>query len=272
MANTLHEIIKYFDEIAPRHFSVRDLDSYVEIGAQTEHEQLNIAVNKVVICTFPSSKAITTATQEKANLLISYYPLFSKGCNRLSGMELIKTRLLIKNYISVFILRSSWMAARGGLSDALMECLNLVRIGDYMISGNLSERVPIGRICEPHKKMNHSKFVTYVADKMNIENILFTGDLDQDLRKVLVIPGSFLIPKDIEAIMYQDVETIVTGEVTPEIRLQVSQSTLNLLELGPFVTEELGMTRLKHQMSLEFPDIRIEFVSSPPISKSIKPL
>ena len=270
MTITLHDIIKYLDEIAPRHFSVRGFDNYVEIGGQTAYDQINTAVNKVVICTYPSSKAVTTATQEKANLLISHWPLFNKGCSRLAGMELIKTRLLVKNYISVFLLRSPWMAARGGLSDAFMDALSLTREGDYMIVGESNERVPIGRICEPHRTLNHSKLVTHVADKMNLQDVYFTGDLDEEVRNILLIPGNMLIPEDLRSIQNQDIGTIVTGEVTPEVRLLAGQSALNLLELGAFITEEPGMKRVKHQMSLEFPDLRVEFVDTSSISKIIR--
>ena len=270
MTITLHDIIKYFDEIAPRHFSVRGYDNYVEIGGQTVYDQVNTAISKVIVCTYPSSKAVTTATQEKANLLISHWPLFNKGVSRLAGMELIKTRLLVKNYISALVLRSPWMAARGGLSDAFMDALNLVRSGDYMILGVSNERVPIGRVCEPHKTMNHSKLVTHVADKMSLQDVYFTGDLDEEVRNILVIPGNVLILEDLKSIQNQDIGTIVTGEVTPEIRLNAGQAALNLLELGAFVTEEPGMKRLKHQMSLEFPDLRVEFVDTPSISKTIR--
>ena len=118
--------------------------------------------------------------------------------------------------------------------------------------------------------MNHSKLVTHVADKMSLQDVYFTGDLDEEVRNILVIPGNILIPEDLRSIQNQDIGTIVTGEVTPEIRLHAGQAALNLLELGAFVTEEPGMKRLKHQMSLEFPDLRVEFVDTPPISRTIR--
>ncbi len=269
MTINLHAIIKYLDKIAPRHFSIRGLDNYVEIGGQTEFEQINSAVSRIIICTYPTSKAITTATQDKANLLISHWPLFGKGITQISGMNLIKLRLLVKNYISVYILRSSWVAARDGLADALVESLDLKRTGDLMITGELKDRVPIGRICQLPQRMNHSRFINHIAEKMDIPDVLFTGELDDDVRNVLIIPGSFLIEEDLMAVKKQDVETIVTGEVTPDIRMIANQNSINLLELGAFVTENPGMKRLKHQMSLEFPDIRVEFVECKPFSKNI---
>ena len=270
MTTSLHDIIKYLDDIAPRHFTVRGLDSYVEIGGQTEYEQSNSAVSKVVITTYPTSKAITKATQEKANLLISHIPLFRDGIDRLSGMNLIKLRLLVKNYISVYILRSSWIAARDGIADAFLECLELKRTGDLMVSSELKERVPIGRVCQLTQSMNHSRFLNHVADKMEVNDVLFTGDFDEDVRNVLLIPGSLLTEEDLIRSKQQDIETIVTGEVTPAVRMLAHQMALNLMEVGAFVTEEPGMKRLRHQMSLEFPSLKVEFVDTPSVSKTIR--
>jgi putative NIF3 family GTP cyclohydrolase 1 type 2 len=270
MTTSLHDIIKFFDEIAPRHFTVRGLDNYVEIGGQTQYEQSNSTVSKVVITTYPTSKAVTKATQEKANLLISHISLFRDGIDRLSGMNLIKLRLLVKNYISVYILRSSWIAARDGIADAFLDCLELKRTGDFMISSELKERVPIGRVCQVPQAMNHSRFLNHVADKMEVNNVLFTGDFDEDVRNVLVIPGNILNEDDLVRSKQQDIETIVTGEVTPSVRMLAHQMSMNLLELGAFITEEPGMKRLKHQMSLEFPSLKVEFASTPSVSKTIQ--
>ncbi|MFX0046117.1 MAG: hypothetical protein ACFE8Z_09735, partial [Candidatus Hermodarchaeota archaeon] len=62
---------------------------------------------------------------------------------------------------------------------------------------------------------------------------------------------------------------LVTGELSPEVRLLAIEEGLHIFELGAFVTEEPGMRRLRHQFSLEFPDLKVEFVESAPPTKSL---
>ena len=73
---SLLDIVKRLTDMAPRELTVRGLESRVEIGPQTETEQANTTVNKLLIATYPSARVITKATQDKANLLVTYRPLF----------------------------------------------------------------------------------------------------------------------------------------------------------------------------------------------------
>ncbi|MHA2360390.1 MAG: Nif3-like dinuclear metal center hexameric protein [Candidatus Thorarchaeota archaeon] len=266
----LSEIIKYLQILAPQELTIRGLESKVEVGPQTESEQLKTTVNRVIVSTYPSARTITKATQDKANLLITHRQLFPFARNRITGLDLIRIRLLSKNYISSYVIGSAWIGARGGLSDALAETLGLKKKLDFTMQGD-SGPVPIGRICEVPSVMNHSGFANYVAGKISIASVNFSGDLDDEVKSVLVCPGYFIdIPELLETKM-QDVNTIVTGELSPEIRLLAREEGLNILELGTFCTEEPGMERLRHQLSLEFPKIKIEFVESAPITNALRP-
>ncbi|MGY5874621.1 MAG: Nif3-like dinuclear metal center hexameric protein [Candidatus Thorarchaeota archaeon] len=267
---TLHDIVKYFNEIAPKQFTFRGQKSYVEVGGQTEHEQLNETVNKIIVSTYPSSKAVTKATQDKANLLVTHWPLFYEGLDRLSGSELRRVRLLVKNYISVYVLGSALTYSRGGLTDALTEVLGLTRTGDLMRPGDFSEAVPAGRLCQPPEVMNHSRFANYVSEKLSIGSIVFTGGLDDELQVILVFPGSNLTSEDLNLARQHNVGTVVTGELCPSVRLLAHELGIGTLELGPFTTEEPGMKRLRHQMSLEFPSLKIDFVETPQYANHLK--
>ncbi|MFW9847252.1 MAG: hypothetical protein ACFFD6_10915, partial [Candidatus Thorarchaeota archaeon] len=67
----------------------------------------------------------------------------------------------------------------------------------------------------------------------------------------------------------RDINTVVTGELSPEIRLLAAEEGMNMFELGAFVTEEPGMIRLRHQLSLEFPDLKIDHIIAEPVTKSL---
>jgi putative NIF3 family GTP cyclohydrolase 1 type 2 len=268
---SLLDVLKRLDQIAPKELTVGGLESRVEIGPQTQTEQANTTVNKLLIATYPSARVITKATQDKANLLVTYRPLFPFAIDRLSGLDLVRVRLLSKNYISSYAIGSGWLCARDGLNDTLIQTLGMNQIGDFMTDGDFGELVAIGRACKPPGVKNHSGFVNYVAGKLNLDSVMFSGDLDDEVGDVLVIAGNSVDMPEIINAKSQDLRTLLTGELSPEIRLLAHEEGINTLELGAFATEEPGMKRLRDVISLELPDLKVEFLESSDLYKALRP-
>jgi putative NIF3 family GTP cyclohydrolase 1 type 2 len=268
---TLLELIKRLSELSPREQTIRGLEARVEIGPQTETEQTNTTINRVLIATYPSARVVTKATQDKANLLVTYRPLFPFAIDRLSGLDLVRVRLLAKNYISSYVIGSGWLCSRDGLNDALIEGLGFKKIGNFMTESDFNQSVAIGRICKPEGVKNQSGFVNYVAGKMGLDTVLFSGDLDDEVKEVLVIAGNSVDMPEIINAKNQNLDTLITGELSPEIRLLANEEGINTLELGAFATEEPGMRRLRDVISLDFPEMKVEFTESSNIAKALRP-
>jgi putative NIF3 family GTP cyclohydrolase 1 type 2 len=268
---SLLELVKRLRELSPKEYTVRGFESRVEIGPQTETELGNTTINRILIATYPSARVVTKATQDKVNLLITYRPLFPFAIDRLTGLNLIRVRLLTKNYISTYVIGSGWLCVRDGLNDTLVEALGIKKKGEFMAESDFDDLAPIGRVCEPPGVKNQSGFVNYVAGKLGLNTVLFSGDLDDEVRDVLVIAGSMVDMPEIISAKNQDLDTLVTGDLSPEIRLLASEEGINTLELGAFTTEEPGMKRLRDVISLDFPELKTEFTESEIVAKSLRP-
>ena len=268
---SLLELVKRLGELSPREYTVRGLESRVEIGPQTETEQANTTINRILIATYPSARVVTKATQDKVNLLVTFRPLFPFAIDRLSGLDLVRVRLLTKNYISSYVIGSGWLCSRDGLNDALVETMGFKKTGEFMTESDFGELAAIGRVCRPPGVKNQSGFVNYLAGKLGLETILFSGDLDDEVRDVLVIAGSNVDMPEIIGAKNQDIDTLVTGDLSPEIRLLANEEGINTLELGAFNTEEPGMKRLRDVVSLDFPEMKIEFTESGSLARALRP-
>ena len=268
---TLLQIVKRLQELAPRDMTIQGLESRVEVGPQTDTDQTNTTVKRVLIATYPSARVVTKASQDKSNLLVTYRPLFPFVIDRLSGLDLVRVRLLAKNYISTYVIGSGWLSARDGLTDALVNTLGLERIGDFSTESDYGQLAAIGRICKPPGVKNHSGFANYLPSKLNLNMVLFSGDLDDDVGDVLVIAGSQTDRPDIINARKQDIKTLVTGELSPELRLLAKEEGMNTFELGAFVSEDPGMKRLRDSISLEFPEMKIDFIAATPLTQGLKP-
>jgi hypothetical protein len=100
--------------------------------------------------------------------------------------------------------------------------------------------------------------------------IQFTGDLDDEVGDVLVSAGYHIDMPDILNGKRQDIKTLVTGELSPELRLFAHEEGMNTLELGAFVSEDPGMKRLRDSISLEFPELKVDFIASNPVTQGLK--
>ena len=268
---TFLQIIKRLQELSPREMTVQGLEDRVEIGPQNPTEQANTTINRILIATYPSARVVTKASQDKSNLLITYRPLFPYAVDRLSGLDLVRVRLLAKNYISSYVMGSGWLCARDGLNDAFCDALGVEKIGDFLAESDYGQYVPFGRICKPQGVKNHSGFVNYVASKLKVNTVMFSGDLDDEVGDFLLVAGSHVDMPHIINAKKQDIGTLVTGELSPEIRLIANEEAINTLELGSFVTEDPGMKRLRDSISLEYPELKIEFMASSQIAHGLRP-
>ena len=67
-----------------------------------------------------------------------------------------------------------------------------------------------------------------------------------------------------------ETNAVVTGNLDPQVRIAAHEVGMNVFELGVNVSEHPGMKRLKHQLSLEFPELKIDYAEAEPISKILK--
>ncbi len=243
----------------------------IQVGPQTRIDQSKTTINRVLIATYPSSRIAAMASQDKANLIICYRPLFAEPISSLSGTDLVKVRLLSKNYISVYAMSSSFVGAQDGLSDALIQKLGLKSIRDFLSQGAKMDVVRAGSVCAPPEETNHSGFANYVASELDVSNVQFTGDLDADVNRLVIVAGNHFGKQDIYRAKHEGADTVLTGEVKPNIRRLAHESRLNLFEILPFVTENPGMKRLRHHLSLEFPDLKIVYSESEPFTDILRP-
>lgn len=266
----LKEIIKRLEELAPKELAISGFESRIEIGPMTETEQSKTTISRVVVATYLSGRVVTKASQDKANLVLVHQPMFRKPIDSISGVNLTRIRILAKNYISTYVIGSPWIGAKGGLVDTLVDTIGLKPANDFLIPGKYADLVPAGRICKTASVMNYSRFGNLLMSKLETDSLQFTGELDDETERILVCSGTILDSNALIRAKEYDVNAIVTGNLNPEVRFAAYEKGMNVFELGTFVTENPGMKRLRHQLSLEFPSLKIEYAESEPITRTLK--
>ena len=267
---SLREIVKRLDVLAPKELTLPGFSSRVEIGPRSETEQLKTTISRIIVATYLSARVVTKASQDKANLVITHIPMFKEPIDMISGLHLTRVRILSKNYISTYIMGSPWISARGGIADAFVEAIGLKPVSDFLVPGKYADMVPAGRVCEAPAPMNNSRFGNLLMSKLGTVSVQFTGEIDDDIQRVLVCTGEIITSNVLLLSKEYDVSTIVTGSLAPQVRRDAHENRLNVFEMGVHTTEHPGMKRLKHQLALELPDLKIEYADYEPIGKTLR--
>jgi len=117
----LHEIISFFEEVAP--FSLQE--SYDNSGLQTGNPTMEIS--GALICLDVTVEVIEEALQHKLNLIISHHPLVFHPVKSLTGKNATEKMLIkaIKNDLAILSVHTNIDAVVPGVNDKIADKLGL---------------------------------------------------------------------------------------------------------------------------------------------------
>ena len=163
---------------------------------------------------------------------------------------------LFKPETPTYTIHSNWDIIDGGANDALAEILNL-NVIDYF-----DKSTKIGRICESN--YTFKEFKNIILD--NFSNVHIANNLNdsREIKKVGIISGFGLKNPDyIRLADDNDLDLLVSGDLTQETAILAKNLELTLIDLGHHESEVPGLYRLAEL--LEELDIECEVIDKKPI-------
>lgn len=239
------------DNLIPTLENEIDFRKRIQIGPRARPDQSKLSVSKVLITPAIFGRVLTKATSEFFNLIISYYPLIENS-QSISGRVWTYLRLLAKNYINVYVLSPSWLIAENGANESIGKALNLSKmpqspkiLQDYGISLFTGK----GYV---------SDLIHRIKDKFDVPLVRAVGDIDNEVQTIAIKAGTWNLPKDLEILREFSVDTVITGEFSYSMGIELYNRELNGIELGVQPSLKFGINRLVQMLSLEFEDVEFE--------------
>ena len=155
-----------------------------------------------------------------------------------------------------YTIHSNWDIIDGGANDALAEILNL-NVTDYF-----DKSTKIGRMCE--SDYNFKELKNIILD--NFSNVHIVNNLNdsREIKKIGIISGFGLKNPDyIRLADDNDMDLLVSGDLTQETAILAKNLGLTLIDLGHHESEVPGLYRLAEL--LEELDIECEVIDKKPI-------
>ena len=241
----VNDIELFLNEVFP-HENALDYDNVGLIAGDREK-----VVTAILVSLDLTDKAIESAREAGANLIITHHPIIFGGIKSLTmddavGKTLIK---LVKSGISVIACHTNL--------DLTDEFGNLA-IAD-ILGADEPERVngaTCGVLYELPEDTTLKEYCRKVADELGTSGIITINDPDSRVRKVFIQGGAF-DEDSVEAVVKCGADTVLSGEIKHHICVGFEQMGINTVIAGHSATEQAYLPKLKNLLSEKYPGISI---------------
>ena len=211
----------------------------------------NKVVTAILVSLDLTDKAIETAKEVGANVIVTHHPIIFGGIKRLTlddctGKTLIK---LVQSGISVIACHTNL-----DLTD---------EFGNLAIASKLGAEEPKrleGAVCgvvyELPMDMKLADYCRKVVSDLGTSGIITINNPENKVRKVFVQGGAF-DEDSIEAVIKSGVDTVLSGEIKHHICVGLEQMGINTIIAGHSATEQAYLPKIKQMLSEKYPGISI---------------
>lgn len=242
MAIKLKDLISIMEVAAPPSLK----ESYDNVGLMVGDS--NKVVRRVLLALDCTEEVIAEGIAKKADVILTHHPLIFKKpssitTDTLQGRKIIN---LISNNISVYSSHTNLDSVHRGMNDALMDILEISN--NVILEPDIKSDIKhsgIGRIGEI-SPCALEKFIRHIKEKLNIEHLRYTGDLNKTIRKVAVINGS---GQDYFSLaLNHGAHCIVSGDTTYHYVSDYEEMGCSIIDIGHFPSEWLTFVTLMEKL------------------------
>lgn len=269
-------IMLYMEQLAPASLA-EDWDNVGLILGSGEKE-----IKRILLCLDVTSEVVEEALSSDVDLVISHHPIIFKKIGRINESEYKGSLLykLIKADISVFCAHTNLDVVEGGVNRKLAEKLELndiIGLKNPMLPIDSTESIKkegktvrspfiygLGAVGNLKQGLSIKEFITFVKEKLDVENVRMVGHDDKTVKKIAVFCGSF--DDDLKPILAHGADILVTGDLKYHTAVDALGMGMCIIDAGHFNTEKIILPVLKEVLASEFPDIDVicsKMVSDP---------
>ena len=191
-------------------------------------------IKSVLIALDATDEVVDEAISLETDIIITHHPLIFKGIKRVTADDFTGRRIikLIQNDISCFAMHTNFDVSCMGEEAALK-----LRLKNCEVLEETSEDEGFGRIGELREVLSVQELCTKVKDAFSIENVKVFGDLEREVKRAAIMPGSG--SGSIDEAVKKGAEVLITGDIGHHDGLDAVEKGLVVIDAGPFGIERI---------------------------------
>ena len=240
------EIVQVIEAAYPREAAL-DFDNVGLLAGRTEKE-----VERVYIALDATDAVIDRAIEAGADMLITHHPLIFSPLKKVTDEDFVSRRVvkLIQNDISYYAMHTNYdVLGMAELAEKILgirdsEVLDITMEKDGKQEG-------IGRIGELEKPMTLEECCVYVKHKLNLGSLKVFGDMQAEVSRLAISPGSGKTA--IAAAIAKGADVLVTGDIGHHDGLDAVEQGLAVIDAGHYGTEYIFIGDMRRFLEDKLP-------------------
>ena len=240
------EIVQVIEAAYPREAAL-DFDNVGLLAGRTEKE-----VERVYIALDATDAVIDRAIEAGADMLITHHPLIFSPLKKVTDEDFVSRRVvkLIQNDISYYAMHTNYdVLGMAELAEKILgirdsEVLDITMEKDGKQEG-------IGRIGELEKPMTLEECCVYVKHKLNLGTLKVFGDMQAEVSRLAISPGSGKTA--IAAAIAKGADVLVTGDIGHHDGLDAVEQGLAVIDAGHYGTEYIFIDDMRRFLEDKLP-------------------
>lgn len=240
------EIVQVIEAAYPREAAL-DFDNVGLLAGRTEKE-----VERVYIALDATDAVIDRAIEAGADMLITHHPLIFSPLKKVTDEDFVSRRVvkLIQNDISYYAMHTNYDVL--GMAELAKKILG-IRDSEVLDITMEKDGKPegIGRIGELEKPMTLEECCVYVKHKLNLGSLKVFGDMQAEVSRLAISPGSGKTA--IAAAIAKGADVLVTGDIGHHDGLDAVEQGLAVIDAGHYGTEYIFIDDMRRFLEDKLP-------------------
>ena len=231
MIPKLKDILELLEKVAPLRLAEPWDNPGLQVGSYSQE------IKKIFLALDPTKKALKSASENNAQLLLTHHPLIFKPLSQIDihafpGDVLFEA---VKSEISIVSAHTNLDMARGGINDILADLLGLQHV-EVLKEIHEEQGVGLGRIGVLPGPTGLSVVIEQIKRILGTEKLKIIGKQDIQISRLAVVGGSGGGLVSIAS--KKGAELLLTGDVGHHHALEALSLGLVLIDGGHFHTEK----------------------------------
>lgn len=247
-----YEIIRELEKIAPPNYAL----SWDNVGLLAGNPE--IEVKKIYIALDATDEVIKEAVEGGADMLITHHPLIFTSLKKVTTEDFIGRRMveLIQNKISYYAMHTNFdVSVMGKLAGDYLG-LKEMKVLEPTLDEDVSELKGIGQIGLLDKKMSLSNLAKLIKKKFDLEHVKIFGELDKEVSKVAISPGSG--KSMIKVALDKGAQVLITGDIDHHEGIDSLAQDLIIIDAGHYGIESIFISYMGEELSKRYENLEIQ--------------
>lgn len=244
------EIMQVIEATYPREAAL-DFDNVGLLAGRTEKE-----VSRVYIALDATDAVIDRAVKAGADMLITHHPLIFSPLKKITDEDFISRRIvkLIQNDISYYAMHTNYdVLGMAELSEKILGIRNAEVLDVTMEKDGRPEG--IGRVGMLENPMTLEECCVYVKHRLNLGSLKVFGDMDTQVSRIAISPGSGKTA--VPAALAKGADVLVTGDIGHHDGLDAVEQGLSIIDAGHYGTEYIFIDDMRRFLEEKLPVLEV---------------